>query len=63
MSIRALERASPPKKSPNVSQATYFGAWRHNQEDVLSLPAEHVAVDFNTVPDPGLVHERHNMFA
>ena len=34
MSLQDLKRTPPPKKSPNVSPATYFGARRHNQVNV-----------------------------
>ena len=58
MSLQPLERTHPPKKSPNVSPATYFGARRHNQVKVGGRPADHVAADFNMVPEPGPVHHR-----
>ncbi|CAI5727347.1 unnamed protein product [Peronospora destructor] len=61
MSLQALERTPPPKKSLNVSPATYFGARRHNQEDVEGRPVGQVAQDFNMGPGPGPVHHRQDM--
>ena len=40
MTLQALERTPPPKRSPNVSPATYFGARRHNQMKIGGRPAD-----------------------
>ena len=61
MSLQALGRTPPPKKSPNVSPATYFWAWCHNQVNVGKQPADHVAADFNMRPGPGPVYHRQNV--
>ena len=54
MSLQALEHTPPPKKSPNVSPATYFMARR--QANIAGRPADHVAADFNMgqFPEPVL---------
>ena len=58
MSLQDLKRTPPPKKSPNVSPATYFGARRHNHVNVGELPTGNVAKDFNMGPGPGPVYHR-----
>ena len=58
ISLQALQLTPLPKKSPNEFLATFFGERRHNQVNVGERPANHVAVCFNMVPEPGHVHHR-----
>ena len=55
INIQALEKI-PPKASPNVSPATYFGMRQHQQADVEGPPARVAGPEVNTVqtPDPGV---------
>ena len=54
MSLQALEHTPPPKRSPNVSPATYFMARR--QANIAGRPEDHVAANFNMgqFPEPAL---------
>uniref|UniRef100_A0AAV1TUY3 Uncharacterized protein n=1 Tax=Peronospora matthiolae TaxID=2874970 RepID=A0AAV1TUY3_9STRA len=61
MSLQALKHTPPPKKSPNVSPATYFMARR--QANVGRRPADHVALDLNMGPCPEPVHHRQEAHA
>uniref|UniRef100_A0AAV1UH72 Uncharacterized protein n=1 Tax=Peronospora matthiolae TaxID=2874970 RepID=A0AAV1UH72_9STRA len=58
MSLRALKRTHSPKKTSNVSPATYFGARRLNQANVGGKPAGHVEANFNMGPISELVDHR-----
>ena len=58
MTLQALERTPPPKKSPNVSPATYLGARRQYQENVDAHNGYHGAADLNMGPLPEPVHHR-----
>ena len=59
--LQALERTPLPKKSPNLSPATYFRSRRLNQADIGGTPADHAAEDFNMGSVPGHVHHSQYM--
>ena len=63
MTFQALERTTPPKRSPYVSLATYFGARHHIYENGDGRPVNPVVADVNMGPAPGTAHRRQDMHA
>ena len=61
MTLQALKRTPPPKKSPNVSPATYFGERHHIHANGDGRPVNPIVTDFNMGPAPGLAHPRQEM--
>ena len=63
MTLQALERTPPPKRSPYVSPATYFGARHHIHGNGDGRPVNPVLADVNIRSAPRPAHRRQDMHA
>ena len=61
MTLQASERTPPPKKSPNVSRATYYAATHHIHANGDGRTVNPVVTDFNMGPAPRPVHPRQEL--